>query len=189
MCWIASVCFCTTENCWAKPSTVSPNSPAWEMGASIKRTLSTSFISARLSQRWCSTRVDIAFLMDRTVIRRPSTSGRNYPQCICFSALAWWTCRITMACKAEAAWRPWERSSAYSFGWKTWMIGWRSGGILRVQVHRNRSLHLENVHVLIPGGPAIRVVRTEEGDEQLLALKGSVHTWPGWELVRSGEWG
>ncbi len=32
MCWIASVCCCTAENCWAKPSTVSPNSPAWEMG-------------------------------------------------------------------------------------------------------------------------------------------------------------
>ncbi len=53
MCWIASVCCCTAENCWAKPSTVSPNSPSWEMGASRKRALSTSFISARLSQR-CS---------------------------------------------------------------------------------------------------------------------------------------
>ncbi len=63
MCWIASVCFCTAENCWAKPSTVSPNSPAWEMGASRKRALATSFISARLSQRWHSwtTMVDIAF--------------------------------------------------------------------------------------------------------------------------------
>ncbi len=28
MCWIASVCCCTAENCWAKPSTMSPNSPA-----------------------------------------------------------------------------------------------------------------------------------------------------------------
>ncbi len=50
MCWIASVCCCTAENCWAKPSTVSPNSPTWEMGASRKRALSTSFISAKLSQ-------------------------------------------------------------------------------------------------------------------------------------------
>ncbi len=30
--WIASVCCCTAENCWAKPSKVSPNSPPWEMG-------------------------------------------------------------------------------------------------------------------------------------------------------------
>ncbi len=42
MCWIASVCCCTAVNCWAKPSTVSPNSPAWEMGASRKRALSKS---------------------------------------------------------------------------------------------------------------------------------------------------
>ncbi len=28
MCWIASVCFCTAENCWAQSSTVSPNSQA-----------------------------------------------------------------------------------------------------------------------------------------------------------------
>ncbi len=31
MCWIASVCCCTAEKCWAKPLTVLPNSPAWEM--------------------------------------------------------------------------------------------------------------------------------------------------------------
>ncbi len=42
MCWIASVCCCTAVNCWAKPSTVSLNSPAWEMGASRKRALSKS---------------------------------------------------------------------------------------------------------------------------------------------------
>ncbi len=35
MCWIASVCCCTSENCWAKPSTVSPNSPAWERRGSV----------------------------------------------------------------------------------------------------------------------------------------------------------
>ncbi len=79
MCWIASVCCCTAENCWAKPSTVSPNSPPWEMGASRKRALSTSFISARLSQRWRSwtTMVDIAFPRDRAVTfvaRRASQS-------------------------------------------------------------------------------------------------------------------
>ncbi len=48
---------------------VSPNSPAWEMGASRKHALSTSFISARLSQRWRSwtTMVEIAFPRDRAV--------------------------------------------------------------------------------------------------------------------------
>ncbi len=31
-CITPGCCCCTAENCWAKPSTVSPNSPAWEMG-------------------------------------------------------------------------------------------------------------------------------------------------------------
>ncbi len=118
MCWIASVCCCTTENSWAKPSTVSPNSPPWEMGASRKRALSTSFISARLSQRWRSwtTMVDIAFPRDRAVsfVTRRAKSvavrsscinpGSVLPSCTCLSALAWWTCRIAMACRVEAAW-------------------------------------------------------------------------------------
>ncbi len=117
VCWIASVCCCTAENCWAKPSTVSPNSPAWEMGASRKRALSTSFISTRLSQRWRSwtTMVDIAFQRDRAVtfVARRAKSvavrsscinpGSVLPSCTCLSALAWWTCRIAMACRAEAA--------------------------------------------------------------------------------------
>ncbi len=117
-CWITSVCCCTAENCWAKPSTVSPNNPAWEMGASRKRALSTSFISTRLSQRWRSwtTMVDIAFPRDRTVTfiarRAKSVAVRSscinprsvLPSCTCLSALAWWTCRIAMACRAEAAW-------------------------------------------------------------------------------------
>ncbi len=34
MCWTASVCFSTAENCWAQLSTVSPNSPARETRAS-----------------------------------------------------------------------------------------------------------------------------------------------------------
>ncbi len=49
MCWIASVCFCTAKNCRAKSSTVSPNSPGWEMGASRKHSLSKSLISARMA--------------------------------------------------------------------------------------------------------------------------------------------
>ncbi len=118
VCWIASVCCCTAENCWAKPSTVSPNSPAWEMGALRKRALSTSFISTRLSQRWRSwtTMVDIAFPRDRAVTfvahRAKSVAVGSscinprsvLPSCNCLSALAWWTCRIAMACRAEAAW-------------------------------------------------------------------------------------
>ncbi len=103
MCWIASVCCCTAENCWAKPSTVSPNSPPWEMGALRNRALSTSFISARLSQRWRSwtTMVDIAFPRDRAVtfVARRAKSvavrsscinpGSVLPSCTCLSALAW----------------------------------------------------------------------------------------------------
>ncbi len=38
-----------------------------------------------------------------------------------------------------------------------------SGGVSRAQVHRDRSLHLG------------RVVRTEEADEWLLAVKGAIH--------------
>ncbi len=77
MCWIASVCFCTAENCWAQSSTVSPNSPAWETRASRKLTLSTSLLSARLSHRrrsW-TTSVDIAFTRDCAVMRGQSTSA------------------------------------------------------------------------------------------------------------------
>ncbi len=103
VCWITSVCCCTAENCWAKPSTVSPNSPAWEMGASRKCALSTSFISTRLSQRWRSwtTMVDIAFPRDHAVtfVARRAKSvtvrsscinpGSVLPSCPCLSALAW----------------------------------------------------------------------------------------------------
>ncbi len=69
MCWITSVCCCTAENCWAKSSTVSPNSTAWEMGASRKRTLSASLISARLSHSWrfWATSADIALPRDRAL--------------------------------------------------------------------------------------------------------------------------
>ncbi len=41
MCRNASVCFCAAENCWAKSSTASPNRPAWEIGESRKRCLSS----------------------------------------------------------------------------------------------------------------------------------------------------
>ncbi len=49
-----------------------------------------------------------------------------------------------------------------------------SGGVSRAQVHRDRSLHLGNARVP-PGSPPSRVVRTEETDERLLAVKGAIH--------------
>ncbi len=69
MCRIASVCFCAAENCWAKFSTVSPNRLVWDTGAFRNRALSTSFMSARHSQRWRSwtTMVDIARPRERAV--------------------------------------------------------------------------------------------------------------------------
>ncbi len=90
MCCIASVCFCTAENCWAQSSTVSPNSQAWETRAS------RSLLSARLSHRrrsW-TTSVDIAFPRDcaatslapraRSVAERSScfNLGLVLPSCI-----------------------------------------------------------------------------------------------------------
>ncbi len=73
------------------------------LGASRKRALSTSFISARLSQRWRSwtTMVDIAFPRDRAVtfVARRAKSvavrsscinpGSVLPSCTFLSALAW----------------------------------------------------------------------------------------------------
>ncbi len=66
---VASVCFCAAENCWAKFSTASLNRPVWDTGAFRNRALSTSFMSARHSQRWRSwtTMVDIARPRDRAV--------------------------------------------------------------------------------------------------------------------------
>ncbi len=61
ICQNTSVCCCAAENCWAKPSTASPNRLAWEIGASKKRCLSDSLISTKVSHRWHSwtTNVDI----------------------------------------------------------------------------------------------------------------------------------
>ncbi len=44
-----------------------------------------------------------------------------------------------------------------------------SGGVSWAQVHRDRFLHLGNAT------PPSRVVRTEEADERLLAVKGAIH--------------
>ncbi len=117
MCRIASVCFCAAKNCWAKFSTASPNRPIWDTGAFRNRALSTSFMSARHSQRWRSwtTMVDIARPRDRAVtfVARSArsvavrsslrTPGSWPPSCRSLSALAWWTCNNAIACRAEAA--------------------------------------------------------------------------------------
>ncbi len=49
-----------------------------------------------------------------------------------------------------------------------------SGGVSRTQVHRDRSLHLGNATYPLAAPPS-RVVRTEETDEWLLAVKGAIH--------------
>ncbi len=141
MCWIASVCCCTAENCWAKPSTVLPNSPAWEMGAMRKRALSTFFISARLSQRWRSwtTMVDIAFPRDHAVTF------------------------VARRAKSVAV-----HSSR------------RRGRFLQVaafHVHRCTAIALSTwgMPAYTLAAPPVRVVRMEEADEQLLAVKGAIH--------------
>ncbi len=144
MCWIASVCCCTGENCWAKPSTVLPNSPAWEMGASRKRALSTSFISARLSQRWRSltTMVDIAFQRDRAMnfVARRTKSVAVRSSCI-NTELVLPSCTTLCGCQLTG------------FGRETWTVP-PSGGVSWAQVHRDRSLHLGNARVP-PGSPAV----------------------------------
>ncbi len=123
-----------------------PNSPAWEMGASRKRALSTFFISARLSQRWHSwtTMVDIAFPRDHAVTfvarRAKSVAVRSscinpelvLPSCTCLSALA---CQFTGLGRETRTVPP-------------------SGGVSWAQVHRDRSLHLGNARVP-PGHSAV----------------------------------
>ncbi|XDV37031.1 hypothetical protein PO909_006722 [Leuciscus waleckii] len=105
MCRMASVCFWAAENCWAKFSTASPNSPTCDMGESRNLTLSASLMSARLSQRWryWTTKVGIARPITRAatfVPRRersvavrssPMSSRSGLPSCMFMSAWAWWT--------------------------------------------------------------------------------------------------
>ncbi len=104
MCWIASVLMLVLPRTAGEALDVSPNSPAWEMGASRKRALSASFISARLSQRWRSwtSMVDIAFprIAPLTFVHSlersqspcaapASTPGRYYHLVHLFERLAW----------------------------------------------------------------------------------------------------
>ncbi len=92
MCWIASVCFCTAKNCWAKSSTVLPNTPGWEMGASRKHSLSTSLISARMALlgHKHGNRLDFCHLESEVSHRAQhqtvSNSGR-FPPCAFFLCL------------------------------------------------------------------------------------------------------
>ncbi len=66
---IASVCFCASENCWAKLSTASPKRPVCDIGTFRNCTFSCSFMSVRHSPRWRSwaTSVDIALPRDCAV--------------------------------------------------------------------------------------------------------------------------
>ncbi len=162
VCWIASVCCCTAKNCWAKPSTVSPNSPAWEMEASRKHALSTSFFSARLSQRWRSwtTMVDIAFPRDHTVtfVTRRATSASTLVYM--FERLGLVNLQDSHGVQGGGC----LARSAISFGRERGCqltgLGWEtrtvppSGGVSWAQVHRDRSLHLGNARVP-PGHSAV----------------------------------
>ncbi len=141
---VASVCFCTAENCWAQSSTVSPKRHALEMRVSRKLTLSTSLLSTRQSHWWCSwtTPVDIAF--PRTALRLfppvgrgqllsavpASTSGWYYPRA--FNALAWCACRIALACSAEAAWPAALQALAAESGRSLQALDGRRGQFLQV---------------------------------------------------------
>ncbi len=107
--------------------------------------------------------------------------GLVLPLCICFSALAWWTCRIAIACRAEAAWPTVLSALAARAADSLQALDRRRERFLHMavfffwaQVHRNRSLHLGNVHIPLAAPPS-RVVRKEEEDEWLLAMKGAVH--------------
>lgn len=161
---MASVCCCTAGNCWAQPSTASPPRPAWEMGASRKCTLSTSLISTRLNQRWTywTTRADIAFPRDcvvTPVARKGEVSQRAQllhqprvgstlvhllkPWLVNFAGLPWHAGQRQLGPQHHKPWqrerptayRPWTGDADYS----------SSGGVLRTQVHRNRTLLLGNV--------------------------------------------
>ncbi len=174
VCWIASVCCCTAENCWAMPSTVSPNSPAWEMGASRKRALSTSFISTRLSQRWRSwtTMVDIAFPRDRAVtfVARRAKSVAVRSSCInprvcttlvhLFERLGLVNLQDSYGVQGGGCLARSTISFGRESGCQLTGLGREtrtvppSGGVSWAQVHRDRSLHLGNARVP-PGHSAV----------------------------------
>ncbi len=165
MSWITSVCCSTAENCWAKPSTVSPNNPTWLMGASRKHVLSTSFISIRLSQRWCSctTMVDIAFTRDRAVTfdarreqllhqPRVDTTLVHLIESLGLVNLQDSNGMQGRVCLAR---------STISFGCE----------------HRCTvtTLSTWGIHAYPLAAQPSRVVRTEETDDRLLAVKGAIH--------------
>ncbi len=193
ICWIASVCCCTAENCWAKPSTVSPNSPAWEMGASRKRALSTSFISARLSQRWCSwtTMVDIAFPRDRAVTfvarRARLVAVRSF--CInprvgtilvhLFECLGLVNLQDSHGVQGKGCLAHSTISFGRERGRQLTGFGWetRFPQVTAFCEHRCTTIALSTwgMPVYPLASPPWRVVRTEEMDEWLLAVKGAIH--------------
>ncbi len=94
---IASDCFCTAENCWAKFSTASPKRPVWDTGELRNLTLSVSLMSARHSQRWRSwtTRVDIA---RPTALIERSAEGHGW-----CTPLRWPTALLRQLCWLRSA--------------------------------------------------------------------------------------
>ncbi len=154
MCWMASVCFCAAEDCWAQFSTASPNRPAWETATSSKRTLSTSLISTRLSQRWCfwTTNVDIASPRDCTVTFITQGARSTLVQ-FSFECLGLVDLQDRHGMQGRSG-------SARHTGVTRFLQVAAFGG----QVHH--TLHLENVNVsALPS----KVVRMEEEDEWLLS--------------------
>ncbi len=148
MCWMASVYFCTAENCLAQSLTVSPISPAWETGASRRLNLSASLVSTRLSHRWrfWNTNMDIAFPRDCAVtsVARRARSVTEQSSCVNLGL-------VLSSCILMRTIPP-------------------SGGVLWAQVHHIRTLCLGNAHIT-PSRPVIKGSEDGEADEPILAIK------------------
>ncbi len=71
------------------------------------------------------------------------------------------------------------RESCYQligFGWEMQTIT-LSGGVSRAQVHRDRSLSTWGMPTYPLAALSSRIVRTEEADERLLAVKGAINNF------------
>ncbi len=107
--------------------------------------------------------------------------GLVLPLCICFSALAWWTCRIAIACRAEAAWPTVLSALAARAADSLQALDRRRERFLHMAVfffgHRCTATALSTwgMSTYPLAAPPSRVVRKEEEDEWLLAMKGAVH--------------
>ncbi len=159
---------------------VSPNSPAWEMGALRKHALSTSFISARLSERWLPEGPRCDFRRSKSEVShhvqllhqpRVSTTLVHLFECLGLVNLQDSHGVQGRGCLARSTISKSDRQLT-GFGRKMRTIP-PSGSISWAQVHHDHSLHLGNAHIPLAAPPS-RVVRTEEMDERLLAMKGAI---------------